>query len=321
MKVLLEWFFGAKAHRQPDQPVPVEQRVAADFAVAPERLRITWLGHSCFLLEVDGIRILIDPVLGEFASPGALFGVPRFFPPPLAFDALPPIDAVIISHDHYDHLDHTTIAAFAARQVVPRFVTSLGVGSHLEAWGIPPDRIVELDWWEGTDVGGVQVTATPARHFSGRLPFARNRTFWSSWVIAGSSARVFAGADSGYFPGFAEIGRRLGPFDVTLLEIGAYGEGWPDIHLGPEQAVAAHLDLGGRLFIPAHWATFRLAFHAWTEPAERLIVAADAAGIDYVIPRPGESVDPSAPRRPERWWPTVPWKTAAESPIAAGGMS
>ena len=313
-----EWFFGNKEFREPSQPLPVVQRSATDFTVAPADLRVTWLGHSTLLIEIDGRRILTDPMWGDYASPGRLFGVKRFFAPPLSLDELPPLDAVILSHDHYDHLNEQTIRAL--RERVPLFVVPLGVGAHLEYWGVPPERIRELDWWERTDVGGVEVVCTPARHFSGRSLTDSGRTLWSSWAVLGRERRVFFSGDTGMFPGFREIGERLGPFDATLLEVGAYDADWADVHMGPEQAVEAHRMLRGDLMLPIHWGTFDLAFHGWTEPAERLLVAAEGAGVRVAVPRPGESVSVAAPAAVDRWWPQLPWESAEEAPVVSSGI-
>lgn len=242
----------------------------------------------------------------------------RFFAPPLPLDALPPIDAVILSHDHYDHLNEEAIKALRDR--VPRFIVPLGVGAHLEYWGVAPERIFELDWWERAEVEGVEVVCTPARHFSGRSLTDRNGTLWAGWAILGADQRAFFSGDTGLFPGFSEIGRRLGPFDVTMLEVGAYNAAWADIHMGPEQAVQAHQMVRGELMVPIHWGTFNLAFHSWTEPAERVLVAAEASGIQVAIPRPGESIIPTAPPAVQPWWPELPWQTAEEAPIVSSGM-
>jgi len=316
--ILKKWILAGNTFREPEAPLPVEVRLAEQFAAAPSDLRITWLGHATLLVEIDGRRILLDPVWGDYASPGRLFGVKRFFEPPLPLAALPPIDAVVLSHDHYDHLNEETIKALRDR--VPRFIVPLGVGAHLEYWGVAPERIVELDWWERVEVEGVEIVCTPARHFSGRSLIDRNATLWASWAILGADQRAFFSGDTGLFPGFSEIGMRLGPFDVTMMEVGAYNADWADIHMGPEQAVQAHQMVRGALMLPIHWGTFNLAFHSWIEPAERLLVAAEAAGIQVAIPRPGESIIPAAPPPVQPWWPELPWQTAEEAPIVSSGI-
>ena len=315
------FLFGGSAYREPDAGIPVVYRTAADFAGAPAPLRVTWLGHSTLLVELDGARVLIDPVWGDYAAPARLFGVGRFYGPPLALGDLPPLDAVVLSHDHYDHLDLPTVKALADR--VPRFVVPLGVGSHLEAWGVAPERITELDWWDEFAVGPggapVRLVATPARHFSGRSLFDRDKTLWAGWAIVGPEHRVFYSGDTALAPDFGTVGQRLGPFDITLVESGAYNAAWADVHLGPEQAVAVHRMVGGTLMVPVHWALFDLALHGWTEPVERVRVATERAGVRAAFPRPGESVTlEDAPTR--QWWPDLPWETAAEAPAVSTGL-
>ncbi|HEY3501027.1 MAG TPA: MBL fold metallo-hydrolase [Polyangiaceae bacterium] len=312
----LRWVKGGE-FTSPAAPPP--RAKPANFAQNPASgLRITWFGHSSLLVELDGRRVLTDPVWSERCSPSSFLGPKRFFEPPLALAALPPLDAVVISHDHYDHLDEPTIRALAGR--VPRFVVPLGVGAHLEYWGVPREKIVELDWWGATRVADLELTATPARHFSGRSLGDANRTLWAGWALKGPSHRVFFSGDTSMFPEFADIGARLGPFDAAMIEVGAYDALWADVHLGPEQALAAHRMVRGGVLFPVHWGTFDLALHGWTEPAERLLAAASAAGVTLVVPRPGESIEPATPPRPERWWPSVPWKTAREHPVVSSGL-
>ena len=305
-KMLRQWL-GGHEQRVPPGPMPIVTLTRANFARQPQSgLRATWLGHSTVLVEIDGARILFDPVWARRASPSSLIGPRRFHAPPLPIEELPPLDAIIATHDHYDHLDRGVIRALArsAAQSQVRFVVPLGVGAHLEKWGVAPDRITELDWSESTTVGSLTLTATPARHFSGR-GFSRDHTLWASWSLAGARHRVFHSGDTGPFSGFAEVGAKHGPFDLTFIKIGAYGETWPDIHLTPEQAVDAHTKMKGRVLLPIHWGTFNLAFHAWNEPAERVVTAARTAGAQLVVPRPGESVEPATLPVVERWWRTV----------------
>jgi L-ascorbate metabolism protein UlaG (beta-lactamase superfamily) len=315
-----DWIRGAD-HTKPDEALAVVARSVEELEQAPaEGLRITWFGHSTTLVEIDGHRILFDPVWSDRASPFKHMGPKRFHATPMEIDQLPPLDAVVISHDHYDHLDRETIEALAERG--ERFVVPLGVGGHLEEWGIEADRFDELDWWEEIRVGELTLVATPARHFSGRsLVMAdRNQTLWAGWAAIGPEHRVYYSGDTAMFPGFAEIGERLGPFDVTMIEIGAYNAAWRDVHIGPEQAVEAHRMLRGKVMLPVHWGTFDLALHSWTEPAERVLVAARAAGVDLALPLPGESVVPSATATPSRWWPELPWQTAEEAPLISSGL-
>ena len=268
-------------------------------------LAVTWLGHATALLEIDGYRVLTDPVWSQRCSPSRSVGPQRMHPPPLALESLPALDAIVISHDHYDHLDMKTVRALARTQRAP-FVTPLGVGAHLREWGIPAARIIELDWNDGTRIGDLRLVCTPARHFSGRF-LSRNNTLWASWAILGPTSRAYFGGDTGYTRSFTEIGAEHGPFDLTLLPIGAYNKSWPDIHMNPEEAVRAHLDLNGDragigVLVPIHWATFRLAPHPWAEPAEWLVDSAGTAGVEVAVPRPGGRVVPSMSREEDQWW-------------------
>jgi len=305
--MMRQWLAGHEV-RVPPGPMPIVRLTRADFDKAPASgLRATWLGHSTVLVEIDGARILFDPVWARRASPSSLVGPVRFFEPPLSIDQLPPLDAIVASHDHYDHLDRGVVKAILASptQARARFIVPLGVGAHLEHWGVPPDRITELDWSESTKVGVLSFTATPARHFSGRGLTDRNHTLWASWSVAGPKNRVFHSGDTGPFAGFANIGAAHGPFDLTLIKIGAYGDNWPDIHVTPEQAVDANGKLRGKALLPIHWGTFNLAYHSWDEPAERVVAAAVVAGTRIFVPRPGESIEPSVARPVDPWWRAV----------------
>lgn len=315
-RALMRWLRGAP-NREPKEPVPVVARTASSFDEAPPSgLRVTWLGHSSMLVEIGRQRFLTDPVFSHRISPSPLLGPRRFFESPIGAAELPRLDAVVLSHDHFDHLDMKTIQALAASM----FVVPLGVGAHLEAWGIAPARIVELDWWESTRIGEVELVCTPARHFSGRSIGSRDVTLWAGWAFVGRSRRVFFSGDTGMFPGFEAIGSSLGPFDLTMIESGAYDPSWADVHLGPEQAVRAHEMLQGRLMLPVHWGTYNLALHGWTEPAERVLACAGQRARAVVIPRPGESFDPLAPPDVERWWPELGWQSAEASPVVSSHL-
>ncbi|MEO6794265.1 MAG: MBL fold metallo-hydrolase [Mycobacterium sp.] len=299
-RLMLRELFADGGAGRPSTPVPL---VEPDFSGAAEPLAITWLGHATVLIEVDGYRVLTDPVWSERCSPSDAVGPKRLHPPPVELSALPAVDAIVISHDHYDHLDIDTITSLARSQRAP-FVVPLGVGAHLRAWGVPADRVIELDWDEHAALGELTLTCTPARHFSGRF-LTRNLTLWASWVIAGPGHRVYFGGDSGYTADFRRIGADYGPFNVTLLPIGAYNTAWPDVHMNPEEAVRTHLDVNGAgsgTLVPIHWCTFRLAPHQWDEPVERLLAAADAAGVQTAVPRPGERVCPEATPEFNPWW-------------------
>ncbi|EKF22423.1 beta-lactamase superfamily domain protein [Mycolicibacterium hassiacum DSM 44199] len=301
---LLWEVFGSRGASKPPGPIPVVAPAPAD----PNHTGASacWFGHSSVLIEVDGYRVLADPIWSRRCSPSQTVGPQRLHEVPVDLDRLAALDAVLISHDHYDHLDMDTVVALAHTQRAP-FVVPLGIGAHLRKWGIPDSRIVELDWYDSHRIGELTLICTPARHFSGRS-FTRNTTLWASWVIIGSRHRAFFGGDTGYTKSFAEIGSEHGPFDLTLLPVGAYHRAWPDIHMNPEEAVRAHLDVAesaSGLLVPIHWATFRLAPHPWAEPVERLLTAADAERIRVAVPRPGQRVatdpPPEAPVR-DPWW-------------------
>jgi L-ascorbate metabolism protein UlaG (beta-lactamase superfamily) len=297
MPAITEFLCGGQ-RRTPPGPLPTAQ---PDWARAPQTgLRATWLGHSTVLLEIDGLRVLTDPVWGERASPLRFAGPRRFQPMPVEISALPPLDAIIVSHDHYDHLDYPTILELAPRGVP--FFTSLGVGAHLEAWGVPATTITELDWWESATLGALTFTAAPSQHFSGRRLGARNPTLWSSFVVRGPRHAVFFSGDTGLTSEYADIRTRLGPFDLVMLEVGAYHPAWGDIHLGPANALEAHALLGGGPLLPVHWGTFNLALHAWDDPAETLLRLAPHKDAQLVMPRLGETIEPARADRVEPWW-------------------
>jgi L-ascorbate metabolism protein UlaG (beta-lactamase superfamily) len=302
--------------RVPKAPLPtIDPRPS--WAAPPETgFRVTWLGHSTVLLEIDGVRILTDPVWGERASPIGFAGPKRFQPIPVSVANLPHVDLVIVSHDHYDHLDYPTILELA-RTPVP-FVTSLGVGAHLEAWGVPASRITELDWWESAKVprSDVTVTATPSQHFSGRGPGMRNTTLWSGFAIRSARHSCFFSGDTGLTTEYEDIKARLGPFDLVMLEVGAFHPSWGDIHLGPERALEAYRLIGGGAFLPVHWGTFNLAVHAWDEPAEALVELGPKRGAHLLMPRLGEAVELSRPPRLEPWWRKIAALERPGDPIA-----
>ncbi len=299
-----EWF-AARGLTRPKAPLPsVPLRRAAFDSPPADDVRLTWMGHSTVLIELEGCRLLCDPIWSDRASPARFAGPRRFQPAPLPLGELPDLDAVVVSHDHYDHLDKATVQAIAQQQPRVPFIVPLGVGAHFERFGIASDRVIELDLWEEQAVasGALRLVASPTRHFSGRGVRDRDRTLWVSWALVGRRHRVFFGGDGGYGKSFAEVGRRLGPFDVTLLEIGAHHPAWGTIHLGPENALVAHADLSGQLLLPIHWGAFNLAIHPWDEPIEKLFETASASGARVALPRLGEQVLASAPPGPTPWW-------------------
>ncbi|MBY4866628.1 MULTISPECIES: MBL fold metallo-hydrolase [Burkholderia] len=286
----------------PTGALPIDSLTREQLDAAPDR-SLYRLGHSTLLLKLRGEFWLTDPVFAERASPFRHLGPKRFHAPPIALEDLPPLRGVILSHDHYDHLDRDTVLALAATTDV--FITTLGVGDRLIDWGIDAKKVRQLDWWQDIDVGGLTLTATPAQHFSGRSLFDGNSTLWASWVIVDDDLRVFFSGDTGYFDGFRAIGERLGPFDVTLIETGAYDAQWPYVHMQPEETVQAHIDLRGRTLMPIHNGTFDLAMHRWQEPFERVTALAMVRGVGLSTPRIGERLDLNEPHRGEQWWRTV----------------
>ena len=290
--------FATKGRKgKPRRPVDV---VRPELPAVASDLAATWIGHATVLLEIEGRWVLTDPVWSERVSPSPSIGPRRNHAVPMPLHDLPQLDAVLISHDHYDHLDTATVDVLVATQSMP-FVVPLGIGEHLARWGVPADRIIELDWDQEHRIGELAFTCTEARHFSGRA-LGSNTTLWSSWVIAGERRRVYFGGDSGYTPAFADIGAQHGPFDLTVLPIGAYDTRWRDVHMDPVEAVLAHRELRGRTLLPIHWATFDLAFHEWADPAEWVVREAATHGVDLAVPPPGGRFEVGGVLPAEPWW-------------------
>lgn len=290
-----DFLFGGEK-RKPSAPVPL----VGPAAPVSSGLHVTWYGHASALVEIDGASVLLDPVWSDRCSPSTAVGPKRLHPVPHKLSDLPRLSAIVISHDHYDHLDLPTVRTLRETSSAP-FVVPLGLGAHLRRWHVPAERIVELDWNESFSVNGFSLTATAAQHFSGR-GFTRNQTLWASWVIKRGERSVFYSGDTGYFDGYAEIGAAHGPFDAVLMQIGAYNDAWPDIHMTPEEGLDAFGDLGGKLLIPVHWATFNLAMHSWTEPVDRVWAEAKARDVALAVPRPGERVNVDDPPGVDGWW-------------------
>ena len=286
----------------PPAPLPALDPLDAWRKRSATGLRVTWLGHSTLLIEIDGLRVLTDPVWGLRASPLRVAGPRRFQPVPVPLRSLPTLDLVLISHDHYDHLDYPTIRQLRKRRMP--FVTSLGVGAHLESWGVPRQHIFELDWWESYTLPNSEltVTATPSQHFSGRTPGSRNSTLWSSLVIRSPRHTVFFSGDTGLTNEYQSIRERFGPFDLVMLEVGAFHPSWGDMHLGPENALKALALLGGGTFLPIHWGTFALGMHPWDQPAETLLQLAPRSGAQLMMPRLGAPTEPAHAELVEPWW-------------------
>ena len=286
--------------REPRFTIPVIPLAAASLRTpAAPGLRATWFGHASVLIEIDGVRIMTDPVFSKVVSPVPPIGPARFHATPIALTDVSGIDAVVISHDHYDHLDMKTVQHLAPQGT--HFYVPLGVGAHLERWRVPPAQIHELDWWESADVRGVKIHCTPARHYSGRKRMD-NSTLWASWAIRGAERSVYYSGDTGYAGHFREIRRRLGATDLTLMKVGAYGQTWLDIHMDPESAVQAHTDLGGGTLLPVHWATFNLSYHAWDEPVLRTLAAAKSKDARAITPRIGETFTFGQPFQSVAWY-------------------
>ncbi|MEM9453903.1 MAG: MBL fold metallo-hydrolase [Myxococcota bacterium] len=287
--LLWEYAFN-RTEREPRDPFPlVHPEPSSLVAGRGEALRVTWLGHSTMLLEIDGRLVLTDPVFGPRAAPVSWLGPKRFHPVPVEPEQLPPLDLIVVSHDHYDHLDFPTISRLAHRETP--WVTSLGVGAHLESWGVPAERITELSWWEDAELGGLHVTATPSRHFAGRGPGASSATFWSSWALRGPKHSVWFSGDTGLWEqAFEEIGDRFGGFDLSMIEIGAWHPAWGSIHLGPQNAATAHRLVRAKTMMPVHWGTFNLALHAWDQPIRHLMDIAESQGIQLLSPMMGQTV-------------------------------
>ncbi|HAQ07839.1 MAG TPA: hypothetical protein DCR24_10060, partial [Bacillus bacterium] len=264
--------------------------------------RITWFGHSAFLLEIEGKSILVDPMFGRAPSPFPMFGGKRYSGTlPFEIEEMPIIDAVLLSHDHYDHLDYGSIMKL--KEKVKQYFVPLGVGSHLERWGVSSEKISEHDWWSDFSCGGLQFVCAPARHFSGRSLTDRDSTLWCSWVISGQHSKIYFSGDGGYGPHFKEIGEKYGPFDMTLMECGQYDERWAELHMMPEETVQAHIDVKGKVMIPVHWGAFTLSLHSWHDPVERAVKAANESGVEIATPRIGEPVTAGSERNPSSaWW-------------------
>lgn len=301
-RIMWDFFFNKPADTRPSGDIPLQAVTRARLQAAPNNT-VYRLGHSTVLMKLDDEFWITDPIFSKRSSPVQFAGPERFHAPPISIDQLPPIKGVIVSHDHYDHLDHDSIMKLAEK--TDYFLTPLGVGDILIDWGVAAAKVRQLDWWQETEVGGVHFVATPAQHFSGRGLFSRNRTQWASWVILAAGQRVFFSGDSGYFNGFRRIGEKYGPFDLTLLETGAYNKNWPNVHMHPEESIQAHLDLKSKLLLPIHNATFDLSMHSWREPFDRMVALGSAHGIPVITPLMGEPVSMHSAKSRQQWWVDV----------------
>jgi L-ascorbate metabolism protein UlaG (beta-lactamase superfamily) len=298
-----QFLFKGHPERSPRRPLPVVSMNGYAQEQVSQELRFAWLGHASVLVELGGKRILIDPVFSERASFFQWMGPKRFQPAPLQAGAFPALDAVLISHDHYDHLDEATIRGLAGKTA--SFHVPLRVAPILESWGIPKSKIVEYAWWEEHELNGLTIAAVPARHFSGRSLFNRFETLWCSWVVFNNKTRIYHTGDTGITSQFQEIGVKYGPFDVAFIKMSAYHENWPDIHLNPEEALVAFHDVRGNILVPIHWGVFDLSTHSWYEPIERLVKAAERAQARVITPRMGELVVPDNYENTYWWRPFI----------------
>jgi L-ascorbate metabolism protein UlaG (beta-lactamase superfamily) len=295
-------FIRGNTNREPINTINVEKFDKNRFLKSKnDQFTFTWFGHSSLLFKIDEKILLVDPVFSERASMFTFMGPKRFpYTNHMDVDLLPDVDAILISHDHYDHLDYQTILKL--KDKINRFYVPLSVGAHLEKWGVPPEHIVELNWWESTSFNGLELHFAPSRHFSGRGIADRFSTLWGSWIIKGKTQTIFYGGDSGYFPGFKEIGDRYGPFDISFLECGAYNDNWSEIHMKPEETVQASIDLKSIKLMPIHWGKFNLALHPWKEPIERAVKKGNGLGVTIVTPRIGDIITLNDGLKTSSWW-------------------
>ena len=290
-----------RSARQPQSPLPVMPFDIKAFLAPSEKCKFIWYGHSAVLMRMQGKTMLIDPMLGPDTTPIAPIPTKRFSENTLDFiDDFPEIDLLLMTHDHYDHLDYASIQKL--KHKTKQYFVSMGVKRHLVSWGIQSDLITEFDWWNVHDFDNIKITFTPTRHFSGRGLRDRSKTLWGGWVFKSSNEKIWFSGDGGYGQHFKEIGRREGPFDFALMECGQYNYDWKDIHLFPEDAVQAAIDVGAKKVMPVHWAGFSLSYqHTWQEPADTFVKAAIEKGADYVLPQLGELFEVGTSLK-EKWW-------------------
>ena len=290
---LMNWVFPPK-DKNPLEPLPTIQFQRDNLIEG----KFAWLGHSTLLMNTDGIIIMTDPVFNR-ASPLPIFGKPFAFKNPIIIDDLPKVDVVVISHDHYDHLDSKAIKDLS--QLVDRFFVPLGVKAHLERWGVNKNKISELDWHDSGDYKNIKFTLTPAQHFSGRGLTDRSSTLWGSWIISSNKLKAYFSGDGGYSETFKELGDQYGPFDIAFLENGAYNADWSTVHMFPDEVVQANIDLKAQVLFPIHWSKFDLSIHPWDEPIIRVTHEAEKRNVNIATPMIGEIFDLiNLPKIP--WW-------------------
>ncbi|MCC4800653.1 hydrolase [Enterovibrio norvegicus] len=298
-EIIKAYFTAERKNPTPTFALPVHS-ITAEQLLNEESDVVYRLGHSSVIMKLDGKLVMADPVFSERASPVQFLGPKRFHDTPITLAALPDIDVVVISHDHYDHLDKHSVKTLASK--VGMFLVPLKVGQVMRDWGVSAEKITELDWWESETVNGIAYTLTPTQHFSGRGLTDRDSTLWGSWVIKSSENNVYFSGDSGYFKGFKEIGDRFGPFDLTMIETGAYNTLWSHIHMFPEQSVQAHVDLKGKVMMPIHNSTFDLSMHDWDEPLEKSLRIATERGVTLVSPEIGQRIEVGEAMPVVNWW-------------------
>ncbi|MEQ8909512.1 MAG: MBL fold metallo-hydrolase [Vicingaceae bacterium] len=299
----LKEFTKKAPERSPAKAIDPLKIDSAQIANHPDSsTQLIWFGHSTFLLQINGLKLLLDPMFGDVPSPHPFLGEKRYSNElPIEIENLPQIDAVIFSHDHYDHLDYKSVKKL--KDKVDHFFVPLGLGSHLQYWGVAGEKIQELDWWQETQFRGLRLACTPARHFSGRGLFDRAATLWASWVIQSKDDNIYFSGDSGYDEHFKKIGEKYGPFDFAMLECGQYNEDWKYIHMMPEETAQAAVDLRAKLAMPIHWGAFTLAFHSWTDPVVRVKAKAKELGVNLITPQIGEAIELGALDLPQKeWW-------------------
>jgi len=301
MRKLMKEFMNPSEEIAPKINIPVT-KLAGNFQKDSIN-KLIWFGHSSFILRIDGKTLLFDPVFNDNVSPVPFFGRKRFSKNYVVNpEDLDTIDAIIISHDHYDHLDYSSIKKL--KDKTKRFITPLGVASHLRSWNIPEDKITELNWWQKTQIDSIQLVLTPSQHFSGRGLSDRNTTLWGSWTILGTKNKIYFSGDGGYGPHFSEIGEKYGPFDLALMECGQYNQKWHDIHMFPEETLQASKDIGAKNVLPVHWGAFTLALHDWTDPVERAVKVAKEQNIHLITPTIGQNliIDSLSNLKTSKWW-------------------
>lgn len=299
---MLPEFFRNDPSRVPDFEIPIIKIDSVDLIVDTIPPRLVWFGHSAFLLQINGKNILLDPMFGEVPAPHPWMGKKRFSKElPIEIEQLPEIDMILFSHDHYDHLDYESVKRLMNK--TNSFYVPLGVGAHLKSWGIEPDKIFEMDWWDELVVDELKIAFAPSRHFSGRGLNNRFSTLWGSWIIQGKTHNIYFSGDGGYGPHFKEIGEKYGPFDIAMMECGQYNERWKEIHMMPEETAQAGLDIQAELIMPIHWAAFSLAMHSWTDPVERVLKKAEELKLPIMVPKIGSYIELEAKNQEvEKWW-------------------